>query len=508
MVNYLMAPNELIQIGDRLVQERFIQQVELDQSLRQLGGSANTADDLLNNLESRNLLTTWQASRIKKNEWDELVLGEFKLMYQNASGSFARVFRAGALEDGHMVGVKVLRSRWAQERKHIEDFHREAQLGMTLMHENIVPIYNHGTKSCPSGDIHYLVMEFVEGGNLRDFIQIRQQLSALETMQYALGIAEGLKAALAMGFTHRDLKLTNVLMSSKGVAKLVDFGLAGSNDESHHQRAVEYATIEKSTGAPQNDPRSDLFFLGVMLYELLSGQPPYSRTNDIMERKQVSRYRDIRPIEQVASDVPQAVHGVISRLLCFEPEGRYQSADELIRSLYQIIPSLEEGHVSAPTTGTSFEQSSGSTISNTQPSESEQKLPTVLCVEHRIKYQNVLREYLSKRGFRPLMVGDTSRALNRLQSNNVPDCIVFFGESIDEDIVNAFSVASDHAKQSPLAVVAVLSKEQNAFKSQLKKTSSSRVLLSPITLRDLRKEVHLALQHAHQDSSELNSIVS
>jgi serine/threonine protein kinase len=407
-----------------------------------------------------------------------------------------------------MVGVKVLRSRWAQERKHIEDFHREAQLGMTLMHENIVPIYDHGTKSCPSGDIHYLVMEFVEGGNLRDFIQIRQQLSALETMQYALGIAEGLKAALAMGFTHRDLKLTNVLMSSKGVPKLVDFGLAGSDDESHHQRAVEYATIEKSTGASQNDPRSDLFFLGVILYELLSGQPPYSRTNDIMERKQVSRYRNIRPIEQVAPHVPQAVHGVISRLLSFAPEGRYQSADELICSLQQLIPSLEEGQASPATEETSFEQSSGSTISHAQPTDLEQKLPTVLCVEHRVKHQNVLREYLSKRGFRPLMVGDTSRALNRLKSNNVPDCIVFFGESIDEDIVNAFSVASDHSKQSPLAVVAVLSKEQNELKSRLKKTSSSRVLLSPITLRDLRKEVHLALQHAHQDSTELDSIVS
>jgi len=503
-----MAPNEFTKVGERLVLERLIQQQELDQSIRQLGGSSTSADELLKNLESRNLLTTWQASRIKKNEWDELVLGNFKLMYQNASGSFARVFRAGSLEDGHMVGVKVLRSRWAQERKHIEDFHREAQLGMTLMHENIVPIFDHGTKSCPGGDIHYLVMEFVEGGNLRDFIQIRQQLSAVETMQYTLGIAEGLKAALAMGFTHRDLKLTNVLMSSKGVPKLVDFGLAGSDDESHHQRAVEYATLEKANSAPQNDPRSDLFFLGVMLYELLSGQPPYTRTNDIMERKQVNRYRNIRPIEQITPHVPAAVHGVINRLLSFEPEGRYQSADELIRALHQVIPQLEEAEQAAPLSETSFEQSSGSTASSLSPTEAEEKLPTVLCVEHRIKHQNVLREYLSKRGFRPLMVGDTSRALNRLQSSNVPDCIVFFGESIGEEIVNAFSVASDYSKQNPLAVVAVLSNQLNDLKSQLKKTSSSRVLLSPITLRDLRKEIHLALQHAHQDSSELNSIVS
>ena len=79
-------------------------------------------------------------------------------MYRNASGSFARVFRAGSVVDGHMVGIKVLRSRWAQDRKNVDDFHREAQLGMTLQHENIVPIYDHGTKTSPNGDIHYLVM--------------------------------------------------------------------------------------------------------------------------------------------------------------------------------------------------------------------------------------------------------------------------------------------------------------------------------------------------------------
>lgn len=506
-----MAPTDIHQLGDRLVRERLLQELELDQSLRQLGSSATSAEDLLKNLESRSLLTSWQVSRIKKDEWDELVLGDFKLMYQNASGSFARVFRAGSVNDGHMVGIKVLRSRWAQERKQVDDFHREAQLGMTLMHENIVPIYDHGTKNCSSGDIHYLVMEFVEGGNLRDFIQIRKQLSALETMQYGLDIAQGLKAALAMGFTHRDLKLTNVLMSSKGVAKLVDFGLAGTDDESHHQRAVEYATLEKATGAPQNDPRSDLFFLGVILYELLSGQPAYPKTSDVMERKLVTRYKNIRPIAQAYPAAPRAAQGVIERLISFQPEGRYQSADELISDLHQVIPALEEkdsanNHSSEG--GTSFAPSGGSSVSPLEAAREENALPSVLCVEHRMKQQNVLREYLTKRGFRPMFVGDAKRALNRIQSNNVPDCVVFFGESVEDEIVNAFTAASARSEQHAMGVIAVLSKEQDNLKTHLKKTSSSRVLLSPITLRDLRKEIHLSLQHAHQDSSELKSVTT
>jgi len=502
-----MASYDLPALGDKLVQQRLIHQDELDQSLLQLGRKATSPDDLLSNLESRNLLTSWQVSRIKKNEWDELVLGDYKLMYQNASGSFARVFRAGSLFDGHMVGIKVLRQRWAAERQHVDDFHREAQLGMALQHENIVPIYDHGIHRGTKGDVHYLVMEFVEGGNLRDFIQIRKKLSPCETMRFTLDIAKGLQHALTMGFTHRDLKLTNVLMSSKGVAKLVDFGLAGTDSVSHHQRAVEYATLEKATSAPANDPRSDLYFLGVIVYELLCGKPAYERTNDINIRKQVSRYQNIRPIGQLEPNTPREVQRIVDRLTSFRPEGRYQSADELIGDLHDVLPGLEEEEDNGkPLARTSFKPGTGSSVAANSKLQAD-SLPTVLCVEHRTKQQNILREYLSKRGFRPLMVGDVERALGRLQSNP-PDCVVFFGESVEDDLARAFQVAAATSTKQRLAVVAVLSKEQNKDKGKLKKTGHNRVLLSPITLRDLRKEIHLALQHLPQESGELKSVVT
>ena len=107
-----------------------------------------------------------------------------------------------------------------------------------------------------------------------------------------------------------------------------------------------------------------------------------------------------------------------------------------------------------------------------------------------------------------MFVGDAARALNRIQSNNAPDCVVFFGEAIEGDITKAFTVAAATSSRQPLGVIAVLSKDQNKLKTQFKKTASNRVLLSPITLRDLRKEIHLSLQHAHQDSSELKSVTS
>jgi hypothetical protein len=178
-----MPKPDMLELGIRLVENRLIEQLQLDQALLSLGSAPPSADELLNLLESRSLLTTYQVSKIKKNDWSELVLGDCKLMYQNASGSFARVFRAASINDSSvMIGVKVLRQRWAGEPKHVQSFHREAQLGMTLQHANIVPILDHGVE----GSTHYLTMEFVEGGNLRDFIQIRQQLEPREAIRYAI----------------------------------------------------------------------------------------------------------------------------------------------------------------------------------------------------------------------------------------------------------------------------------------------------------------------------------
>ena len=113
------------------------------------------------------------------------------------------------------------------------------------------------------------------------------------------------------GITHRDLKMTNVLMGSDGTARLIDFGLAADDKlltrlgTSDLQQAVEYTTLERGSGSPPNDPRSDLFFLGVILYELLTGVSPYPRTRDREERKRFSRYRDVRPVTSVDPTLPE-----------------------------------------------------------------------------------------------------------------------------------------------------------------------------------------------------------
>lgn len=497
-----MPTTDIFALGTRLVEHRLLEQDQVDQAMRVLGSQEASADELLNLLETRSLLTSYQVSKIKKNDWSELVLGDCKLMYQNASGSFARVFRAASVNDSSvMIGVKVLRQRWASEPKHVQSFHREAQLGMTLQHTNIVPILDHGVE----GNTHYLTMEFIEGGNLRDFIQIRKQLEPREAIQYAIEMASGLDYALQMGFTHRDLKLTNVLMSSRGVAKLVDFGLAGADDVAHHQRAVEYATIEKATGAPSNDPRSDIFFLGTIVYELILGRPPYSPTSRIEERKMISRYEHIRPLEQAAPYLPRSVTNLVGRMIAFRPENRFQDYPSLIRDLNRVLDELNlrakklsSSSIVAPSAGSN--PADDSSIQNSNNEE----LPRVLCVEARTKQQNVLRDYLSTRGFRPLVIGDLDRALRRMKTDPA-ECLVLFGETLKNEVFSAFEEASQSAEHRPFAIVTVLAPDQIEKRTVFSKTASRRILLPPATLRDLRKEIHLALQHIQSDSGELKS---
>jgi len=473
-------------LGATLTELQLITQTELEQCLASLDPNHRGVTDLLQELQRRNLITSYQYSRLNKGEFDGLVLGQYKLMYRNASGSFARVFRACNMENGDMVGLKVLRQRWANDRDAVVMFHREAELGMTLKHPNIVPIYEKGEQ----GDYHYFTMEFIEGGNLRDFIKIRRKLSPYEASKCLLDMCDGLAYALSKGFTHRDIKMTNVLMSSKGVAKLVDFGLAGEHAQDDYgpdeemQRALEYATLERATDAPRNDPRSDLFFVGTIYYELLTGKPPYPRTRNREARKQFSRYKNIPPLRSIDPTLPRYVVEINERLLKINPNDRFHTPAEVADQLRDALAQIGEpsqthriGHHVEPAT-------------NRETKGPDKSLPTVMCIESRIKQQDMLRGYLSKRGFRVLMLGDLQRGLDRLR-HNPPDCVVLMGAAIGDEIRDAHTAASS-LKQ--LVCISVLAKEQADMQAELTKNKGSRVLVEPITLRDVRREIHLAFQ--------------
>lgn len=470
-----MSFSTLAELQSFLLQWKIVEPLQLQECLAAIQVRAPGIDSLIAELERRHLLTPYQVSKLKKRETDGLRLGPYKLLYRNASGSFARVFRGVSVEDGRMVGIKMLRQRWAEDPRTVSLFRREGELGKKLKHKNIVPIYEVGS----DGNQHYITMEFVEGGNFRELLKSRGKFTPEEATRYAMDIAEGLEYALKLGVTHRDLKLTNVLLSSQGVAKLVDFGLAGQDAslsalEEEVDRAVEYATLERSTNAPDNDPRSDLYFLGAIFYELLTGIAPYPPTRDINERKQASRYRHIRSLRQVDPSLPPAIVAIVNRLIDIHPHSRYQTPTDVITDLRAIVGERAALQDSGPMP--------------MQPVESSANTPTLLCVEDRMKQQDSLREYFNKHGYRVLLLRDIERAIKRLQTDP-PQGLVLMADSLgdDEEATSAYAKAVACCRRSGTALVLVLAKKHHNVKEQFVETPLSRVLSShPVTLRNIR----------------------
>jgi CheY-like chemotaxis protein/tRNA A-37 threonylcarbamoyl transferase component Bud32 len=465
-----MPPRTADELATLLGHLRLVDTDDLLRSMSELPPAAS-ADSLLALLERQHLLTNLQTERIRKDETDGLVLGGYKLLYRNASGSFARVYRAGSLTDGTMIGLKVLRERWANDADMVRLFHREGDLGQKLKHPNIVPVYGTGVQ----GPHHYIAMEFVEGGNLRDFVKIRGSLSPAEAARYTIDMSRGLEHALKLGITHRDLKMTNVLMSSQGVAKLIDFGLAADEKllsrigSSDLQQAVEYSTLEQGSGAPANDPRSDLFFLGVILYELLTGVPPYPRTRDKEERKRFSRYRDVRPVTTLEPALPRRIAATVDRLLRINPAERFQSPGEVAAEMRLALNELGEAPADA--------------------GENGQSVPTVLCVEDRPQQQEMLRQYLSKHGYRVLLLNDVERALSRIRQQ-APDCVLLMGDSIGDRVAEDYARILSLGRSNFTSAILVLGEDQTSLKETIASDNPlGRVLVQPVKLRDLRTAI-------------------
>jgi tRNA A-37 threonylcarbamoyl transferase component Bud32 len=488
MLQFLKSPasgtgmtfSSLANFEDYLIQQQLVGSSALSEAARNIRGTGPAAiKELIQELERRMELTGYQSAILLKNETEGLRVGAYKLLYRNASGSFARVFRGCSVQTGEMMGLKVLRQRYANDPRAVNLFKREGELGRRLKHKNIVPIYEVGS----DGGQHYLTMEFVEGGNLKDILKIRGKFPVEEATKYITDLAEGLEYALSMGFTHRDLKLSNALLSAQRVAKLVDFGLAGgeaSGVADEADRAVEYGTLEKFTGAPDGDPRSDLYFLGCMYYEMVSGQPPYPATKNIEERRQIGRYRNIRPIESVLPSLPRDVAEIIDRLLRTNPHERYQTPTELLRDLRKVLGTAGEA-----AGGESPGSGSGA---NPIPAAAASSVPTILCIEGRPTQQDRLREYFTKHGYRVLMLSDTARALHRLSSLSVSGVLVTC-DALSEDVAGQYEQLKRHADRTETPLVLALSTKRASLLTELPTSKFSKVLAQPVTLRDLRDEI-------------------
>ena len=447
----------------------------------------------------RELLTNFQVERLLSGKRDGYFYGNYKVLYMVGSGTFARVYRATHRETLRDRAIKVLRNRYSEDFVTTEQFMREARLLMPLRHPNIVPVY----EVLQERHRPFMVMDFIEGQNLRDFIKVRKRLDLLVSLHLTADVLAGLEYALTRGVTHRDMKLSNVLISSHGRAKLVDFGLAAISADMSEEaiaaapnpRSIDYAGLERITGVRKNDPRSDIYFTGVMLYHILSGKSPLYETRDRIKRLSVSRYRDVKPLGQEIPDCPNYVLALVHKAMDLKVDRRYQTPTEMLEAVEKAIELVKSGHKDVPRSEVAVNRASTqeNTVTGDTPIEREGENHTVMLVESSISMQDRIRNALKKRGYRVLVFGSPQRAHQRfdehLEQEPLAECIIFSAGDLGDEAVDAFNdFGEDDLTRNIPAILLV--KRTNKDQIRRAKTSDRRVLLPlGLKIRQLRTKL-------------------
>jgi len=253
----------------------------------------------------------------------------YELGEEVGKGGMAITYRARDTLLNRTVAVKVMREQFSSDPAFIERFRREAQAAANLSHENIAGIYDTGA----DGGRHYIVMEFVEGENLEQRLRREGPLSPLAAIEIALQVVAALDAAHRHGIVHRDVKPHNVLVNSEGKVKVTDFGIAKAISASSQTEtgliigSVHYFSPEQARGDPTG-PQSDLYSLGVVLFEALTGRRPFEGSNAVaIAHKQIYEQPPL-PSEH-RPDLPEELESIVVRCLEKSLARRYASAAEL-----------------------------------------------------------------------------------------------------------------------------------------------------------------------------------
>jgi len=448
-----------------------------------------TAEHLLEASLRRGWITNYQIERLNSGEDRGFFFGPYKALYVAGAGTFARVFRCVHTETDTVVAIKVLRARFSDNEAFINHFMHEAKLVSELKHPNIVPVYGAQTQ----GNLHYMAMEFVEGQTLREFLKIRKKVDPKTVIQIGVDACNGLDYALrTKKLPHRDLKLSNVILSSTGQAKLVDFGLASIAQGKaaqdipflRNQQSIDYIALEKASGSPRMDERSDLYFLGCILYHLLCGSSPFLETKDRAKRMERSRFFDIKPIQLVEPDTPGVVSALINKALMPNPEHRYQKAGEMLSDLRNAARRLETQEGGAATVASlrlGQQSNRAERIRNLDTN-------TILIVDSNPQSQESLKILMEKLQYKTLCI-DSPDGVHKMFTENdlVAQCILFNGQSLGMRAVRAFNDFSQFRGLRDVGAVLILDVGQTEWATSVKPLPNRVIMTMPIKVKEIRE---------------------
>jgi serine/threonine-protein kinase len=303
-----------------------------------LNDSASGPEALLNRLASAGHLTLAQAQRATK-ELPALAaqqISGYQLLEKLGQGSAGAVYKARQLSMNRLVAIKILHPRRAADATYLARLTREAHLAAKLSHNNIVQAIDVGSV----GNVHYFIMEYVEGTTLRKELDQGRQFPEAEAVDIVLQIAQALEHANRRGLIHRDVKPANIVLTSDGIAKLADLGMARDTGDDKLARAEAGMTIgtpfymapEQILGRSDIDVRADIYSLGATLYHLVTGQPPFPG-KDIDVVLQAHLKKELTPPDHINTDLSSGLGEVVEFMMAKDRKDRYQKPEDLILDL-------------------------------------------------------------------------------------------------------------------------------------------------------------------------------
>jgi serine/threonine protein kinase len=264
-------------------------------------------------------------------------LGNYKIVGKLGQGGMAMVYKAHELSLNRMVALKVLSSQLSEDTAYIKRFQREAQAAAQLNHPNIVQIYAIGEEQ----GVHYFAMEYIKGKSLAHIRQEKGVLEPGDAVSITRQVAEALVEAHKVGLVHRDIKPSNIMIDAAGRPKVMDFGIAYvsyANTKLTRDGSIigtpEYLSPEQCEGKTV-DQRSDIYSLGVTLYELLSGKTPYEADTPVSMLMKIVK-GEFPPLQEVNPNVPEPLRAIVDKMMLKDVQQRYQKMEEVITDLLKL----------------------------------------------------------------------------------------------------------------------------------------------------------------------------
>jgi serine/threonine protein kinase len=285
------------------------------------------------------LLTQFQGNQLLQGKWRGFTFGKYRVLERLGSSANSNVYLCEHLVMHRRVAVKVLPTVKAEDPGALARFHREARAAAALDHPNIVHAYD----SDQDGELHFIVMEYVDGFSLQEIVQKHGALSVRRAAHYISQAATALQSIHDSGLIHRDIKPGNLLLDRGGCVRILDLGLARfyqdhideltqKYDANNILGTADYLSPEQARDSHDVDTRTDIYSLGATLYFMLTARPPFEGKT-VTQKLMAHQLKEPTPLRELRPNVPEALAAVVKKMMTKDPALRYQSAEDIINAL-------------------------------------------------------------------------------------------------------------------------------------------------------------------------------